>query len=286
MKIVKFSHNQCIYWGVLGQDHTTLHTDFKTTSNLNDFNSVINFFESYPQASDLPNTLSLIDVTRLAPVLPTKNILCIGKNYHDHILEFDGSLEDIARVKENPIFFSKAISSIIGPGETIKLHSTTTSQVDYEAELGVIIGKTCLNVTEEDALDYVYGYTCLNDITARDLQKTHQQWMRGKSLDTHCPIGPWLVTADEISDPQNLEIRSIINGDIRQDANTALMMHTIASQISILSQGMTLNPGDVIATGTPKGVGMGFQPPKFLNPGDEVEIYIEKIGSLINMVAH
>jgi len=284
MKLVKFAYNTGIHWGVLDKNNTTLHTDLSKTPALKDFNSVMDFFEGYPHATQLPDLISLLDVTRLAPVLPTKNVLCIGKNYHDHILEFDGSAEDIEKIKENPIFFSKAISSIIATNTLINPHTNITSQVDYEAELGVIIGKACLNVTEEEALDYVYGYTCINDVTARDIQKRHQQWMRGKSLDTHCPIGPCLVTADEIGDPQNLKIRSIINGDLRQDANTSLMMHSVAAQISVLSQGMTLNPGDIIATGTPKGVGMGFNPPKFLKPGDEVEIYIEKIGSLINVV--
>ena len=230
------------------------------------------------------DSIDINDITPLAPVLPTKNILCIGKNYYDHIVEFDGSSEDIARIKENPIFFSKALSSIIGPDETISLHENATSEVDYEGELAVIIGKQCLNVSSEDALDYVYGYTCLNDVTARDLQRTHQQWMKGKSLDTHCPIGPWIVTKDEIKDPQNLTIQSIVNGELRQDANTSLMIHTIPSQIQVLSKGMTLNPGDIIATGTPKGVGMGFKPPKFLKVGDKVEVKIEGIGSLINSV--
>lgn len=281
MKLVKFTYQDAVYWGKLENDHTSLLTSFEKTSTLTSFEAVIEFFD---QNTDLEDRLSLKDVVRLAPVIPTKNVLCIGKNYHDHILEFDGSAEDIARVKENPIFFSKAISSIIGPDAPINPHTGVTAEVDYEAELAVIIGKKCLNVSEEDALKYVYGYTCLNDVTARDLQKTHQQWMRGKSLDTHCPIGPWIVTQDELRNPQNLDIKSIINGEVRQNANTNLMMHKITALISILSQGMTLNPGDIIATGTPKGVGMGFTPPRFLKSGDVVEINIEGIGALVNTV--
>ena len=136
------------------------------------------------------------------------------------------------------------------------------SNVDYEAELAVVIGKRGVNIKKEDALQYVYGYTILNDITARDLQKSHQQWFKGKSLDTHCPIGPWIVTKDDIEDGNNLKITSMINGEVRQNANTSLMMHDIGDLIMWFSAGMTLNPGDVIATGTPQGVGMGFNPPK------------------------
>lgn len=283
MKITRFLFDDLENWGLLGKDGVSIHTNLKTPLAFQTFQALIDFFED-PTDDGLPDTIDLVDVQRLPPVLPTKNVLCIGKNYHDHILEFDGSAEDIENVKENPIFFTKAISSITGPNSPIKLHSHASSEVDYEAELAVIIGKTCLNVTEDQALDYVYGYTCLNDVTARDLQRTHQQWARGKSLDTHCPIGPWIVTSDDLDDPQNLKIRSIINGDVRQDANTKLMIHSIASQIATLSKGMTLNPGDLIATGTPKGVGMGFKPPKLLKAGDEVEIWIEGIGSLINTV--
>lgn len=220
----------------------------------------------------------------LAPIIPTKNVMCIGKNYYDHILEFDGSMEDVEKVKENPIFFSKSISSIIGPNDNIYSHPDLTSELDYEAELGVIIGKECLNVSKEEALEYIFGYTIINDVTARDLQKKHQQWLKGKSLDTFCPIGPWIVTSDEIKDPNNLNISLKVNGELRQDANTKLMIHDIAKQISVLSQGMTLNPGDVIATGTPQGVGMGFKPPKFLKASDVVEISIEKIGILKNKI--
>lgn len=284
MKIIHFNYNGYDYWGQLNKENSQITTSLELTVNFSLFQEVIDFFDQDNVETLLTDIIDVLDIQRLAPVLPTKNILCIGKNYHDHILEFDGSAEDIANVKENPIFFSKALSAIIGPNDAIKLHTNAASEIDYEAELAVIIGKSCLNVSKDDALNYIYAYTCLNDVTARDLQRTHQQWMKGKSLDTHCPIGPWLVTADEIKDPQNLRIKSIINGDIRQNANTSLMIHTVAAQIEVLSKGMTLNPGDVIATGTPKGVGMGFKPPKLLKAGDEVEIYIEGIGSLINTV--
>jgi 2-keto-4-pentenoate hydratase/2-oxohepta-3-ene-1,7-dioic acid hydratase in catechol pathway len=284
MKLIHFDYNNTRYWGILSDDENSINTSLEATSNMKDFNEVITFFNQ-PNLMTLLNTsIDLIEVTLCAPVIPTKNVLCIGKNYHDHILEFDGSADDIQRVTENPIFFSKALSSIIGSGDAIKLHENVATEIDYEAELAVIIGKTCLNITANEALDYIYGYTCLNDVTSRDLQRTHQQWMKGKSLDTHCPIGPWVVTKDEIQDPQNLKIQSIINGEIRQNASTSLMIHNIAAQIEVLSKGMTLNPGDVIATGTPQGVGMGFKPPKLLKAGDTVEVFIEGIGTLMNKV--
>lgn len=285
MKITRFSKNNRTYWGLLNDDNSLIKTSFDLTGHLASFQEVMDFFGQDNLSDLLTASVDALNVQRLAPVLPTKNILCIGKNYHDHILEFDGSEEDIANVKENPIFFSKALSSITGPNTKILLHKNAAKEIDYEAELAVVIGRPCLNVSKEDALDYVYGYTCLNDVTARDLQKIHQQWLKGKGLDTHCPIGPYLVTKDEIKDPQNLDIKSFVNGDLRQNANTSLMIHTIASQIEVLSKGMTLLPGDVIATGTPKGVGMGFKPPKLLKAGDEVEVNIEGIGSLLNTVS-
>jgi len=285
MKLLRFLYKQKTYWGKYDAASERIYTSLETTENLNTFPAVIDFFADAERSSPIyTDVIPQRDVALLAPVLPTKNILCIGKNYYDHILEFDGSAKDAENVKENPIFFSKAISSITGPFSPILLHTGVTDAVDYEAELAVVIGKKGINISKENALAHVYGYTILNDVTARDLQKIHQQWLKGKSLDTHCPIGPWLVTADEIPDPQSLDIKSIVNGEVRQDSNTRLMIHDVAALIEVLSRGMTLEVGDVIASGTPKGVGMGFNPPKFLKKGDTVEIYVEKIGSLVNPV--
>lgn len=283
MKLVRFLYHETSCWGKYDSLTHTIHTSLRDAEQFNRFQAVIDFFaEAEAKNRHYPDILSETEVSLLAPVLPSKNILCIGKNYYDHILEFDGSDQDIQNIQENPIFFSKAISSITGPNASILLHEDVTQAVDYEAELAVVIGKKGIHIKKEDALSHVYGYTILNDITARDLQKEHQQWLRGKSLDTHCPIGPFLVTADEIADPQNLGIRSIVNGEVRQDSNTKLMIHSIASIIEVLSKGMTLEVGDVIATGTPKGVGMGFTPPRYLKHGDQVEIVIDQIGSLFN----
>lgn len=285
MKLVRFSYQESIFWGKYDALGDSVSTSLQETKGLSSFQAVIDFFEQAEHAGNgYTEVLAKSEVSLLAPVLPCKNILCIGKNYQEHILEFDGSAQDIENVKEKPIFFSKALSSITGPNSAILLHEGVSDSVDYEVELAVVIGKRGINITKEQALDHVYGYTILNDVTARDLQKDHQQWFRGKSLDTHCPIGPWVVTADEIENPQNLAIQSRVNGEIRQDSNTKQMMHTVAALLEGLSKGMTLEVGDVIATGTPKGVGMGFRPPKFLKHGDRVDSIIEKIGTLSNPV--
>lgn len=282
MKIVRFKADHKNLWGRLNETDGIIYTNIELSEKIDNFQQVIEFMAR--EDSAYTDTFICEDMELLAPVLPTKNILCIGKNYYDHILEFDGNAEDVERVKETPIFFSKALSGVTGHNTPVYLHESACKDVDYEAELAVVIGRKGINIKREEALDYVYGYTVLNDVTSRDLQSEHQQWFKGKSLDTHCPIGPWIVTKDEIEDGNNLDIRSIINGEVRQDANTKLMMHDIAALIVWLSSGMTLNPGDIIATGTPKGVGKGFNPPRYLKAGDKMEIYVEKIGTLTNTI--
>lgn len=284
MKIVHFKYQANNYWGIIDPVKQTIYSRLDQTSAFSDFRDVISFFNQNCLVDQLTDQVNRMEVELLAPVMPPKNILCIGKNYYDHILEFDGNDDDVKRIKEAPIFFSKAISSLTGPYSPMLSHEQITKELDYEAELAVVIGKEGINIEERDALSYVYGYAVLNDVTARDLQRNHQQWFKGKSLDSFCPVGPWIITKDEIEDPQDLAIKSIINGEVRQDSNTRMMIHSIASQISILSRGMSLVPGDVIATGTPKGVGMGYNPKRFLNKGDVVEVMIEKIGSLKNTV--
>lgn len=285
MKLVRFLHKEKTCWGKFDAVSQNIETDINETESLKSFQDVLDFFAQKEMRNELCiDVIAQKDVELLPPVLPTKNVLCIGKNYYDHILELDGSDKDIELIKERPIFFSKALSSITAPNTSILLHKEVTNAVDYEAELAVVIGKKGINIAKENALEYVYGYTILNDVTSRDLQDSHQQWMKGKSLDTHCPIGPWVVSADEIEDPQNLAMKSIVNGEVRQDSNTKHMIHGIADLIVALSKGMTLEVGDVIATGTPKGVGIGFDPPRYLQQGDTVEIVIENIGTLINTV--
>ncbi|TYR99465.1 fumarylacetoacetate hydrolase family protein [Rossellomorea vietnamensis] len=221
------------------------------------------------------------DVTLLPPIpKPAKNIMCVGKNYREHAIEM-GSEADIP---EHIMIFTKAPTSVTGSMTAIQSHESLTSQLDYEGELAVIIGKKGINISEEEAPEHIFGYTILNDITARDLQKKHKQFFLGKSLDTTCPIGPFIVTADEIKDPETLTIKTVVNGEVRQEAPISDMIFPIAKIISELSAGMTLEPGDIIATGTPSGVGKGFKPPRFLKSGDKIEISIDRIGTLANTI--
>ena len=213
-----------------------------------------------------------------SPIPEPGKIICVGLNYRDHAVETG------MPIPTSPILFSKFNNTVIGPGDAIRI-PPITSQCDYEAELGVVIGKTASEVKTENALDYVLGYTCVNDVSARDLQFADGQWVRGKSLDTFCPIGPWIVTADEIPDPQNLWIRCDVNGQRLQDSSTAQMIFAVDEIISFISQAITLEPGDLIATGTPVGVGFARKPPVFLKAGDTVVVDIEAIGPLENPVA-
>jgi 2-keto-4-pentenoate hydratase/2-oxohepta-3-ene-1,7-dioic acid hydratase in catechol pathway len=230
----------------------------------------------------------LSDVSLTAPIpTPRRNVFCVGRNYREHAEEFGKSGYDAtggaSHQPDAPVVFTKPPTTVIGPGTEIDPHAGVTSELDYEAELGVIIGRGGRGITRERALDHVWGYTVINDVTARDLQKTHKQWFLGKSLDTFCPMGPWAVTADEVGEgPLDLECR--VNGELRQRASTADLIFDIPTIIETISAGITLQPGDVIATGTPKGVGIGFDPPKFLKPGDVVEIGISQIGTLTNRV--
>lgn len=221
-----------------------------------------------------------LDAVRVeAPFIPRRNILCVGKNYQEHVREFEQ--DETALNPAAPIFFTKAATSVIGTGEEIDSHPGVTQQVDYEGELAVVIGKSGADIAPEDAMKYVYGYTIVNDVTARDLQKKHVQWFRGKSLDTFCPMGPTVMVGGW---PLPFTISTRVNGELRQEGTTADLIFSIPELIAQLSSGMTLQPGDVIATGTPKGVGMGMNPPAFLKRGDVVEITIDPIGTLRNTV--
>lgn len=223
--------------------------------------------------------LALSDVTVEAPFRPIRNIFCVGKNYQAHVKEFEKDAS--AANPQVPVFFTKSTTSVIGTEETINRHPDYTNQVDYEGELGIIIGKQGIDIAEEDAMKYVYGYTIINDVTARDLQKSHEQWFRGKSLDTFCPMGPTILVGGW---PVPFTIYTRVNGHLRQEGVTTDLIFSIPKLIASLSSGMTLLPGDVIATGTPEGVGMGMNPPTFLASGDVVEITIDPIGTLRNKV--
>jgi 2-keto-4-pentenoate hydratase/2-oxohepta-3-ene-1,7-dioic acid hydratase in catechol pathway len=222
---------------------------------------------------------------------PAKNILCVGKNYHDHAREFHSSGFDASAgadadaIPELPIIFTKWPNSVIGPGEPIPSANDYTSSTDYEGELTVVIGEGGRNISQKSAYDHVYGYTIVNDATARTLQNRHKQWFLGKSLDGYCPMGPCIVTADEIKDVTQLRLLTKVNGEVRQDAHVSQLIFDIPTLIECLSRVMTLEPGDLIATGTCAGVGIGFDPPKFLKPGDVVEVTIDPIGTLKNPVS-
>jgi 2-keto-4-pentenoate hydratase/2-oxohepta-3-ene-1,7-dioic acid hydratase in catechol pathway len=239
-----------------------------------------------PTRSDYELRLSKTEL--LAPIpRPRRNIFCVGKNYHAHAHEFtrsgfDSSAKDASdAVPAAPIIFSKLPDCVIADRAPIRYPAGLSDKVDYEAELAVVIGKGGRGIRKADAYDHVFGYMIVNDMTARDLQSHHKQWLIGKSLDTFCPMGPWLVTADEV-DPANLNVRCWVNGELRQNANTADLIFDIGTLIETLSAGITLYPGDIIATGTPAGVGIGFDPPKYLKPGDEIAIEIDGLGRLSN----
>ncbi len=220
-----------------------------------------------------------------APVRPARNVFCVGRNYLDHAKEGAIAAGRELRLPEVPTFFTKAPTSIAGPESTLHLQARLSAEYDFEAELAVVVAAKCKDVSEADALHFVFGYTALNDVTARNLQREHGQWFKGKSLDDCCPIGPWIVSADEIGDPQALDIAFRLNGVEKQRSNTAQMLFGIPRLIAELSKGMTLLPGDVIATGTPAGVGYARRPPEFLSEGDVMEVDIEKIGVLRNTIS-
>lgn len=224
---------------------------------------------------------ALDDVRLLAPIpRPLKNIFCVGKNYAAHAIEL-GSEKDIP---EHIMLFSKTPTTVIGHEDVVLNHKNVTNSLDYEGELAVIIGKKGKGITRQDAMDYVFGYTIVNDITARDIQERHKQFLLGKSLDSSCPMGPYIVHKSLIPNPSKVNLETKVNGEVRQSANTEQFIFDIPTIISTISQGTTLEPGDIIATGTPAGVGKGFKPPRYLQPGDVVEVTIEGIGTLRNTI--
>lgn len=234
-------------------------------------------------AGDAAAGVELSGVRLLAPIpRPARNIVCVGLNYADHVAESASVVG--ADLPKFPVFFSKPPSTVIGPGDDIPWHPTVSTMIDWEAELAVIIGREGRDIREADAMGYVFGYTCANDVTARDLQGRHQQWYKGKGLDGFCPLGPQIVTADEIADAHALDIRLAVNGVEKQHSNTKHLIFRIPRLIAEWSAGMTLYPGDVLLTGTPSGVGVGRKPPEWLKPGDDVEVQIEGIGTLRNTV--
>jgi 2-keto-4-pentenoate hydratase/2-oxohepta-3-ene-1,7-dioic acid hydratase in catechol pathway len=227
----------------------------------------------------------LASVKLLAPIpFPRRNIMCLGLNYAEHAAESAATGATEPELPDLPVVFTKATTSANGPFDSIPHHSAVSDQLDWEVELGIVIGRAGADISLDRALDHVYGYLVLNDVSARDMQWRHKQFFKGKSLDGACPMGPWIVTADELGDPHNLRIRSRVNGVIKQDSNTRNMIFDVPASIMHMSTGMTLLPGDIIATGTPSGVGFARTPPEFLKPGDVVECEVERVGTIRNTV--
>jgi len=282
MKYARFTHAGKTHVGIVDANASTIKPLDDGSSDLSLLLSSSKDIRVPSQGASIP----LDQVTLLAPVIPPRNVFCVGKNYQQHAKEFAGSGFEAGAVKgaeidEYPAVFTKPATSIIGPNAMVSLHSHITSSVDYEAELAVVIGQGGRDIPKAEAYDHIWGYTIINDVTARDRQKNHKQWFMGKALDTFCPMGPWVVTADEV-DPENLAIKCWVNGELRQDANTRDLIFDIPTLIETISAGLALLPGDVIATGTPAGVGIGFKPPRFLKADDEVWIEIAGIGTLKN----
>jgi 2-keto-4-pentenoate hydratase/2-oxohepta-3-ene-1,7-dioic acid hydratase in catechol pathway len=290
MKIAAYSLDQVTYVGLLSPDEASIRPyEFAAPQAAL---GLLALLQAQAAGQDLPAlgaSVPLSSVKLLAPVpRPRRNIFCVGKNYFEHAQEFGKSGFDSSTAKpgdeipKDPIIFSKVPECVVAHGEPICIPSAS-SAIDYEAELAVIIGKGGKGIAQADAMAHVWGYTVINDVTARDWQSRHKQWHMGKSFDTFCPMGPWAVSKDACNG-QNTQVKLWVNGELRQNANTKDLIFNIPQLIATLSAGITLYPGDIIATGTPVGVGIGFTPPKYLQAGDVVRVEIDGIGSLENPV--
>ncbi|WKY46288.1 fumarylacetoacetate hydrolase family protein [Eubacteriaceae bacterium ES3] len=296
MKFITYQFKQFNEGGILNSDDSKV-IPFKTIGkylNINmpekmsDFISIasdelITRLKSIKDDPSVPG-ISISQIRLLAPIpRPSRNIFCLGKNYAEHAREIK-NIPTLVDLPENPIYFSKLPTTVTGPDTVVLSHPNVTKQIDYEVELAVIIGKEGSNIPISLAEEYIFGYTIANDITARDLQKKHSQWYKGKSLDTFCPLGPAIIHKSALPFPIKLDITSRVNGECRQFSNTSQMIFDIPTIINNLSQGVTLLPGDIILTGTPAGVGFAMNPPQFLKRGDQIEAEIESIGILHNTI--
>ena len=287
MKLVTYRFENTQRVGVLTQDETAvLPLDYPDMNTLIKTTSPADLRSAASAAERAGVRVPLAEVELLAPIpRPRQDILCLGMNYKDHADEAaQYNAEAFTKEKPVAVYFSKRVSQAVAPEGDIERHADLVERLDYEVELGVILGKAARNVKAEEAGDYIFGYTVLNDVSARDVQTSHKQWYFGKGLDGFTPMGPCIVTADEIAFPPALDISSAVNGELRQHSNTRLFLTSIPALLEELTTGMTLLPGTIIATGTPAGVGMGFDPPKFLQSGDVVECTIQGIGTIRNTV--
>lgn len=287
MKFISFQAEKgSIEWGFVDHEEvvqcTNMNNAYPTLLSLIEAGDVaVQEIQELIGSSNAPR-YALSEIKISVPFYPKKNVLCVGKNYREHALEM--SNQDPKAIPEHPVLFTKPCSSIIEHKSSIHSYPELTQQLDYEGELAIIIGKRGINISKDDAMNYIFGYSILNDVTARDLQKKHQQFFKGKSLDTFAPFGPIVIHHTAITNPQDLKIKTYVNDDLRQNGSTKDMIFSIPKLIEVISAGMSLEPGDIIATGTPSGVGNGFNPPRFLKAGDRVRIEIEGIGLLENKV--
>lgn len=292
MKVISYVYQGRTGVGALTEDLQQIQPLLDPSGR--DVTNLLEFLRLVPERRVLrqsPNAVPLNEAQIIAPIpRPPRNIFCVGKNYAAHAKEvakssyYQGKSAPAAEAPDSPIVFTKAPETVIGPESAVRFPQGVSDSLDYEAELAVVIGKGGKQIPKGRALEHVFGYTIMNDVTARDWQKRHKQWFLGKSFDTFCPMGPWIVTVDSL-DPTNLQIQTWINGEQRQNANTKDLIFDIPTLIATISAGITLIPGDIIATGTPEGVGVGFDPPRFLRPGDRMRIEISGIGVLENSVA-
>lgn len=297
MKFISYEFNGNKDFGILDENNTAVIPMGILLKRLNKEvpKNLLDFIRTYSDRliSDLYkiinnmeyNCIPLKDVKITAPIqYPRRNIFCLGKNYADHALEVKSLPTGKSAIPDDPIYFTKIADPAIGHMDKVIIPKNYTENIDYEVELAVVIGKDGKDISPEEVEDYIFGYTIGNDISARDIQIKHTQWFKGKSLDTATPLGPYLVHKSEIPFPVELDIVSKVNGEIRQNSNTKHLIFDIPMIISDLSKGLTLRAGDIILTGTPAGVGIGFEPPQYLKSGDVVECSIEKIGTLVNTV--
>ena len=286
MRLATYLHHGVQRVGLVSDDHSSVSTlQLTDQEHALGVRSLIDRSHS-GQVSPAANepAIPLTQVKLMAPIpRPRRNIFCVGRNYHAHAQELSASVFKDNNADPNawPIVFTKVPECVTGPYDTVQLPFTVSQQIDYEAELAVVIGTGGKNISRNQAMSHVYGYTVVNDVTARDVQMRHQQWDLGKSFDTFCPMGPWVITADAF-DGLHAHVRCWVNGELRQDGNAELMIFDIPHLIETCSRGITLLPGDIIATGTPAGVGMGLKPPRYLQDGDLVRIEIEGLGSIEN----
>lgn len=289
MKFCTFRQRGVEQVGVISSNSQSVYALKELSAGIEKMEELIEQYENLkneiPLKMEQLTPIPLEQVELLAPIpQPKHDILCVGLNYRLHALESAKFAGREYQKPEHPVYFSKRVNRAVGPDGTIAAHANITEKLDYEVELAVIIGKTCSKLAPDQVFDAIFGYTVGNDVSARDIQKAYGQYMFGKGLDDFAALGPWIVTKDEFNEPPHLNLKTYVNEELRQDSNTADLIFDLPYMISELSQGMTLEAGDILLTGTPAGVGMGFNPPKFLKAGDEVICEIEGIGKLRNTI--